>query len=79
MDPQKRAFEFTNEEWKRLVLAYCKICDREPKLYDYDFRACKTDFDKRWDILEAGEDFHDDDSQLSENELENEIEYKNER
>lgn len=81
LDPHRRAFEFTNEEWKRLIYAYCQICDREPRLYKYDFRACRTDFEKRWDILERDDEEvemkekeegkNDNDSGFSEDELEN--------
>ncbi|KAL0270624.1 UNVERIFIED_CONTAM: hypothetical protein PYX00_007972 [Menopon gallinae] len=41
IDPQARPFQLTIEEFGRIVDAYKKICDRDPRLFHYNFRADK--------------------------------------
>lgn len=56
VNPHTRPFQLSIEEYGRLCAAYKMICEREPRLYKYDHRACRLDKEKRWDLFEDDED-----------------------
>lgn len=49
LDPKIRPYEMKNEEWGRLILAYKEICDRDPRLYDYNYRGEVATREKGWE------------------------------